>query len=156
MPDRPIVIGFDGSPGAQHAIREAAELLAGRPALVVTVWEPGMAYATSIPTSLDVPATPIDVTTAAEIDDALDERAHRLADQGAALAREAGFGSAEPVVTADESNVGETLVAFARERDAQAIVVGSRGLSGLKARLAGSTSKHVLQHADRPVVVIHE
>ena len=156
MPDRPIVIGFDGSASAQRAIREAAALLGTRPALVVTVWEPGLAYAASVPSSLDLPAAPVDVTTAAEIDDALDKRAHRLADEGAALAREAGFASAEPVVAADESNVAETLVEIARKRDAQAIVVGSRGLSGLKARLAGSTSKHVLQHADRPVVVIHD
>jgi nucleotide-binding universal stress UspA family protein len=155
MPDRPIVIGFDGSEPAQLAIREAAELLGGRPALIVTVWEQGLAYAASVPTSLDLPAAPVDVTTATEIDDALDQRAHRLAEQGAALAREAGFANAEPCVVADESNVGETLVDVARRRDAQAIVVGSRGLSGLKARLAGSTSKHVLQHADRPVVVVH-
>lgn len=156
MPDRPIVIGFDGSASAQLAIREAAALLGMRPALVVTVWEPGLAYAASVPSSLDLPAAPVDVATAAEIDDALDKRAHRLAEQGAALAKEAGFASAEPVVAADESNVAETLVEVARERDAQAIVVGSRGLSGLKARLAGSTSKHVLQHADRPVLVIHD
>ena len=156
MPDRPIVIGFDGSASAQLAIREAAALLGTRPALVVTVWEPGLAYAASVPSSLDLPAAPVDVTTAAEIDDALDKRAHRLAEQGAALAKDAGFASAEPVVAADESNVAETLVEVARERDAQAIVVGSRGLSGLKARLAGSTSKHVLQHADRPVLVIHD
>jgi nucleotide-binding universal stress UspA family protein len=156
MPDRPIVIGFDGSESAQRAIREAGALLGHRPALVVTVWEPGLAYAASVPSSLDLPAAPVDVTTATEIDDALDKRAHRLAEQGVALAREAGFASAEAVVTADESNVAETLVDVARERDAQAIVVGSRGLSGLKARLAGSTSRHVLQHADRPVLVIHD
>ena len=156
MPDRPIVIGFDGSSSAQLAIREAAGLLGARPALIVTVWEPGLAYAASVPSSLDLPAAPVDVTTAAEIDEALDQRAHRLAAQGVELAREAGFVSAEPVVAADESNVAETLVEVARKRDAQAIVVGSRGLSGLKARLAGSTSKHVLQHADRPVVVIHD
>jgi nucleotide-binding universal stress UspA family protein len=156
MPARPIVIGFDGSPSSQLAIREAAALLGARPALVVTVWEPGLAYAASIPTSLDLPAAPVDVTTATEIDDALDQRAHRLAEQGAALAREAGFAEAEPVVVADDSNVAETLVGLARDRDAQAIVVGSRGLSGLKARLAGSTSRAVLQHADRPVVVIHD
>src|SRR3954462_6746386 len=156
MSDRPIVIGFDGSDPAPLAIREAAELLGGRRALVVTIWEPGLAYAASVPSSLDLPASPVDVTTATEIDDALDQRAHRLADQGPALAREAGFAEAEPVVVADESNVGETLVEVARRREAQAIVVGSRGLSGLKARLAGSTSKHVLQHADRPVLVIHD
>src|SRR3954453_17293916 len=156
MPDRPIVIGFDGSPSAQLAIREGAELLGSRPPRLLTVWEPGLAYAASVPSSLDLPAAPVDVTTAAEIDDALDQRAHRVAEQGIALAREAGFAPAAPGGAADESNVAETLVEVARQRDAAAIVVGSRGLSGLKARLAGSTSKHVLQHADPPVGVIHD
>src|SRR5690242_4854887 len=102
MPDRPIVIGFDGSPAAQAAVSQAAALLGTSPALVVTVWEPGLAYAASVPSSLDLPAAPVDVTTAAEIDQALDERAHRLAKQGADLAREAGFATAEPVVVPDE------------------------------------------------------
>ena len=155
MPDRPIVIGFDGSAAAVVAVREAGGLLAGRAALIVTVWEAGLAYVSGVPATLDVPATPVDPATASEIDHALDERAHRLADRGVVLAREAGFASAEPVVVADSSNVADTIVEVAREREAQAIVVGSRGLSGLKARLAGSTSRHVIEHADRPVLVVH-
>src|SRR3954453_13660035 len=138
MPDRPIVIAFDGSDPAQAAVREAGALPSGHRALIVTVWEAGMAYVAGVPATLDIPATPIDVQTAAEIDDAMDDRAHRLAEQGAQIAREAGFGDAEPVVVADESNIAETIVEVARQRDAQAIVVGSRGLSGLKARFAGS------------------
>src|SRR3954454_8869398 len=110
MPDRPIVIGFDGSPSAPLAIREAAEVLGSRPPRIRTGWDPGLAYAASVPSSLDLPAAPVDVTTATEIDDALDQRSHRLADQAVALAREAVFTSADPVVTADESNVAETLV----------------------------------------------
>ena len=39
----PIIIGYDGSPVADHAIREAAALLGPRPALVVVVWESGAA-----------------------------------------------------------------------------------------------------------------
>jgi|SRR4051812_17167646 nucleotide-binding universal stress UspA family protein len=156
MPDRPIVIAFDGSKPAQAAVREAGALLAGHPALIVTIWEAGMAYVAGVPATLDIPATPVDVETAHEIDDAMDNRAHRLAEQGAQLAREAGFAAAEPLVVADESNVAETIVEVARSRDAGAIVVGSRGLSGLKARFAGSVSKHVLEHADRPVLVVHE
>jgi nucleotide-binding universal stress UspA family protein len=155
MPDRPIVIGFDGSESAQRAIREAGALLGHRPALVVTVWEPGLAYAASVPSSLDLPAAPVDVTTATEIDDALDKRAHRLAEQGVALAREAGFASAEAVVTADESNVAETLVDVARERDAQAIVVGARAHGG-PAALLGDTSRDLVRRADAPVVVVRE
>jgi nucleotide-binding universal stress UspA family protein len=44
----------------------------------------------------------------------------------------------------------------ASERRAAAIVVGSRGLSGLRARLEGSASNGVLKHASCPVIVVHE
>jgi hypothetical protein len=38
--------------------------------------------------------------------------------------------------------------------DAEAIVLGRRGLTGVKSLLLGSVSHAVLQHADRPVVVV--
>jgi len=39
MPD-PLLIAYDGSEDAKHAIRSAAGLLAVKNALVVTVWQP--------------------------------------------------------------------------------------------------------------------
>jgi nucleotide-binding universal stress UspA family protein len=50
-------------------------------------------------------------------------------------------------------------VALARLEEAEAdnadvIVMGSRGLTGVKSFLLGSVSHAVLQHADRPVVVV--
>jgi nucleotide-binding universal stress UspA family protein len=36
------------------------------------------------------------------------------------------------------------------------IVVGSRGLGGLKSMIVGSTSREVLAHADRPVLVVRQ
>jgi nucleotide-binding universal stress UspA family protein len=48
------------------------------------------------------------------------------------------------------------MVDLAREREAAAIVIGSRGLSGLRAKLEGSTSSAVLKHSSCPVVVVHD
>jgi hypothetical protein len=39
----PVLIAYDGSEVSRAAVRQAAELFAGRPALVATVWEPGVA-----------------------------------------------------------------------------------------------------------------
>jgi Universal stress protein family len=39
---------------------------------------------------------------------------------------------------------------------AEAIVVGSRGLSGLRERLEGSTSNAVAKRASCPVVLVHD
>jgi nucleotide-binding universal stress UspA family protein len=61
MASGPLVVGFDGSPAAEHALREGGRLLAPRPALVVVVWEAGLPFmAMSLPTSaLDIPPAPI-------------------------------------------------------------------------------------------------
>jgi nucleotide-binding universal stress UspA family protein len=54
----------------------------------------------------------------------------------------------------DEVRVAETILAVAEERDAGAVVVGSRGLGALKSRLFGSTSHDVLHRTHRPVLVV--
>jgi len=63
---------------------------------------------------------------------------------------------AEPIAMADVRDIARTIVEVARERNAATIVVGSRGLSGLRARFEGSTSKGVVKHAPCPVVVVHD
>ena len=153
----PILIGYDGSDTARRAVREAAELFGSRKALVVTVWEPGLLYETSVmtadPTALG--PEPVDPGAAREVDDASKAHADRAAEEGAALAKSLGLQS-EPVAVADEGNVADAIVELARKRDVAAIVVGSRGLSGLRARLEGSTSNAVMKHASCPVVLVHD
>jgi nucleotide-binding universal stress UspA family protein len=58
---------------------------------------------------------------------------------------------AEPVVL--EGNVPERIAELAREREADEIVVGSRGLGRFAAAL-GSVAHALLQQADHPVVVV--
>ena len=43
--DAPVLIAYDGSDTARHAVREAARLLGSREVLVVTIWEPALAAA---------------------------------------------------------------------------------------------------------------
>ena len=45
--DEPVLIAYDGSDTARRAVREAAKLFGSRQVLVVTVWEPGLAYETT-------------------------------------------------------------------------------------------------------------
>jgi nucleotide-binding universal stress UspA family protein len=156
MASGPILIGYDGSPAADHAVREAGALLGKRPALVVSVWQEGAGFeAVELPTpTLDVPLAPIDIRTAIEIEESLKERARRLAQHGAELARQAGL-DAEGLAVADEADVtiAETLVDVAKGRDAAAIVVGAHGHSRLGEALLGSTSHDVIRRAECPVVV---
>jgi hypothetical protein len=44
--EAPVLIAYDGSDVSRAAVRRAAELFGGRPAVVATVWEPGLAAMT--------------------------------------------------------------------------------------------------------------
>jgi nucleotide-binding universal stress UspA family protein len=154
----PVVIGYDGSEASVYAIREAGPLLSGRPALVVVVYKAGVGFELlETPTVTGLPPASLDVRTAMEIDRELAERSRRLSQQGAALAREAGFSMAEGLAVSDDLDtpIGQTLVDVARERHAQALVVGAHGHGGLAA-LLGSTSRDVVRRSDRPVVVVRQ
>ena len=154
MPSGPVVLGFDGSPASERAVREGGALLAPRVALVVVVWEAGLALAAlQLPTAgVGLPPVLIDLRAGLELEDAMRERAERLAQRGAELARQAGL-DAEPLVVADEVSVPDTLVRLAQERESQAVLVGARGHGPLAKALLGSTAEGVIRRAPCPVVV---
>ena len=154
-PDGPVLIAFDGSAAAREAVAAAARLLKPRRTIVVTVWDAGLAYATA-GTPPDVGMTPsVDPATVLNVDRALHEQAERVSAEGADLARALEL-DAEPMAVVDAGGVAQTILDLAHDHEAAAIVVGSRGLSGLRARLEGSTSKAVSKRASCPVIVVHE
>ena len=153
--DGPTLIAFDGSAAARRAVAAAAALLKPRTTLVLTVWEAALARAAMAPPP-DVAMTPaVDPSAMLTFDEGLRGHAERVADDGAELARSLGL-DAEPLVMVDVRDVARTIVEVARDHRAAAIVVGSRGLSGLRARFEGSTSKGVMKHAPCPVIVVHD
>jgi nucleotide-binding universal stress UspA family protein len=152
--ERPVVIAYDGSHEAQAAVRAAATLFADRPLLVVSVWEPGLALTmASLQDPTGVAYMPPTAAETEAIDTAQSHHATAAAEDGARLARELGA-TAEPISVADEAKVADTIVALADERDASAVIVGSRGLGGVKSRLLGSTSRDLLHRTQRPVLVV--
>jgi len=155
MPDaQPILVAFDGSDTAQAAVESAARLFPSRRLVVTSIWEPGLAIAMASTTDMTgvgyVAPTPEEMAT---MDRAQRDHAIDAAETGARLARELGA-DAEPNPISDEGKIGETLAAIADQLDAAAIVVGSRGLGAFKAGLFGSTSRDVLGHTRRPVLVV--
>jgi nucleotide-binding universal stress UspA family protein len=150
----PIVIGYDGSQAAEYAVRDAGPLLAPRPALVVTVWEAGAAFlAMELPAAgAGLPAAPIDIRSAMELDQKLSRRAQETAQRGAELARDSGL-EAEGLAVADDITPAQTLVRLARERDAQALLLGAHGQGRLSEVILGSTTRAVTREAPCPVVV---
>lgn len=53
-----------------------------------------------------------------------------------------------------EGHAGEMIVEFAKENDCDLIIMGNRGLSGLKELFLGSISHYVVQRSHCPVFVV--
>jgi nucleotide-binding universal stress UspA family protein len=153
----PVLIAYDGSEVSRAAVRHAAELFAGRPTVLVTVWEPALATVSmGLPgTTMGMDTLPPDPATAEVVDRLQREHAGTVADAGVEFARSVGL-AAEPQAVPDEVNVADTLIGIARERGAAVVVVGSHGISGLRSRLLGSVSRKLIEHCDRPVLVIRD
>jgi nucleotide-binding universal stress UspA family protein len=151
----PILIAYDGSPAARAAVTEAGALFAPRQAIVLTVWEAGLSEFMLVPdaTGMGTTMLPYDPAVVREVDRAGEDHAKDIAHDGLTLAQQAGL-EAEVVVVRDVTHPADAIVATAGERHAAAIVVGSRGLKGLRSKLLGSTSSELLRKAGRPVVVV--
>lgn len=143
----PVLLCFDGSEDAAHAIEEAGRVLRPGPAIVLTGWRPVVYAMGGYGAAM---GTPADTT---EVDRQIRESSTDAAADGVRRAEAAGF-SAESLVVEATGPIWSSVVQCAEERDAAAIVVGSRGLGGFKSALLGSVSHGVVQHARRPVLVV--
>lgn len=142
-----ILIAYDGSNDAKQAVQSAAKLFPKSDVTIVTVWHrllDTLAYA-----GMDMGV----VVDYDQVDDATKNRAQETASEGVELAAGAGLkAGAEAVVV--ETTVAEAILSAASELDADAVVLGSRGRSGVRSLVLGSVSHQVLHHADRPVLIV--
>ena len=132
----PLLVGFDGTPGAQAAAAEALALASDLGAEVVFAF----AY-WSNPQGGDV----------ADMLAALRELGEGHLRDAQALAEAAGVRSGIELVNAAPS-VG--LVDLGDRYDARMIVVGSYGEAPLKGALIGSTAHKLVHLSERPVLVV--
>jgi len=150
-----IIICYDGSKDAQAAADEVTRLFHEKPATVLTVWEPSTETIVSLEMGLasgfGLDYNALDDTT--DLDADLLERARRTAQEGVQRLHAAGMG-ADPLVEERNGSIARTLLAVADRVNADAVVVGTRGRGAAKSALLGSVSHDVVQHADRPVVVV--
>ena len=137
-----IVVGVDESEGAKAALRFALEEARLRQAKlrVVHAWQFGYIGAPGFEGSL--PAVGGDLAEFHEAAEAaLDETLRGVVADGVAIERRVDQGAAAPALI-EES------------RDADLLVVGSRGHGGFAQLLLGSVSQQCAQHAFCPVVIV--
>lgn len=139
--ESPILFAYDGSDGARRAIARAGSLFKSRRALVVSVVAPAPPVGIGSGPALDA------------MDAALDQETLAMAEEGARLATEQGF-EAEAAFLRSEP-VWQGILDKSEEIDAEAIVLGSKGRTGLSYVLLGSVATAVSQHTKRSVLIVH-
>jgi nucleotide-binding universal stress UspA family protein len=147
-----ILLCYDGSEDAQAAVELTLSLFAGQPITVLAVWEPYSEVISNEGWGLGFGYAP-PPGDFEQIDDSVRSHAQGAVDDAVRRFTEKGF-TAEGRVESMRGSVAATVLAVGDELDAGAIVLGTRGRSGIKSLLLGSVSNAVLQHADRPVLVV--
>jgi nucleotide-binding universal stress UspA family protein len=137
-----IVVGTDGSPGAEAAIQKAIELTSGSGATVHLVCAfPGPSALERI--GMTARQEPADLRGVAYDVLARDERRFR----------EAGF---EVEKHAREGDPAQTIIDVATEQSADLIVVGARGNTGMRRFLLGSVSSKLSHHSPSSLLIVRD
>lgn len=141
-PRPPVVVGLDGSDGALAALDWAADEAARRdlPLRVVHAW------------SIPLPPVPMGPAVVGPSDEALKDAAQELLDEAVSRVREQ---RPEVDVTGVLQTSPPATALLHEAREAELVVVGSRGLDSFSELLIGSVSVQVATHAPCPVAVVH-
>ena len=137
-----VYVGIDGSNHSQIALNWAMREAGYRhqPLTVVAVQE--------------VPITGWGGMMVLPGDDELKEKARQAA-QEAADKTMAELGDAAPPAVTVQATIGQAATELIEaSKDADLLVVGSRGVGGFTRLILGSTSGQVTQHAHCPVVIV--
>jgi nucleotide-binding universal stress UspA family protein len=140
---RSIVVGTDGSEPADEAVRQATDMASREGAqlhLVTAYPDPQILRERTTGTGGGA-YTIIDLRDVAE---SLVQRA----------ARDALRKSVEVETHVREGQPAEVIIDVANQEQADLIVVGSRGLTGIKRYLLGSVSSKVSEHAPCSVMIV--
>jgi nucleotide-binding universal stress UspA family protein len=137
---RKILVAYDGSEGAGHALRAAVGLAGSTGAELVSLSV--IEHLPYFPTAVD------------EVDEArerVDRFFRKITGEARALADSAGL-RLEAVVR--RGHEVETIVKFAKEGGFDLLVVGFTGHSNVLGRIMGGTVQNIVRHAPCPVLVV--
>jgi nucleotide-binding universal stress UspA family protein len=132
-----IVVGYDGSDGAKRALERAAALTGPEDQVVVVA-------------AAEMRARPV-LTEGAQLDPSEISRRRRDVDEANTFLAERGI---QGDVVLGQGDPATLIGEVAKERVADLIIVGNRGLNPLQRLMHGSVSSKVVERAESDVLVV--
>lgn len=142
----PVMFCDDGSDNARQAVRRGREVMRGA-GVVVSLWR---SLVVNVPYMVVGGGAVVGMTE--ELDKGKERQASETAAEGAQAAAVGATDCDSESVRCD-GPTWRGLLDTANDRDAAAIVVGTRGMTGIAGAL-GSVATAVSQHSPRPVLVV--
>ena len=153
---RSIVVGTDGSEPANEAVRQATDLASREGAqlhLVTAYHDPQIVQETTVWTNDPKGVIDTGRTGGSPQPETVDLR--EVAESVVKRAARAALSKGVEVEThAREGHPAEVIIEVAKQVEADLIVVGSRGLTGIQRYLLGSVSSRVSEHASCSVMIV--
>ncbi len=138
-----VVVGTDGSPNAEAAVRRATEIAKGSGAVLhlVSAYPDDPTYSETISSSAK--RDPINLREVAE--SVLTRMERNIESEGV-----------EVITHAREGDPAHVILDVAEEQDADLIVVGARGATGFTRFLLGSVPGKLSHYANRDLMIVRE
>ena len=139
-----ILVAIDGSTHAKHALEYAVEACLKYDAelLIVSVVPP--------PSPLIIPGPGFDIVNyITELENAfqnvLTEAEEYVQEKSPGIKVSTQLGSGRPA---------DVIIKIAEKENVDLIVMGSRGYGGITGWILGSTSRHVVEHCTKPILIV--
>jgi nucleotide-binding universal stress UspA family protein len=144
-----ILICYDGSASAKHALEVARKVLDGGHVILLNVWIPPYRM---LPDAFSTNEN-ADAQAYEHLEKSIKERAREILTEGQALAERLGM-VVTPRAECDQTGVAQTILQVADELDCDLIVTGTHGHTAVPSGLLGSVSSALVHLARRPVLVV--
>lgn len=146
-----MLIAFDGSGEARHALEYAAALLRPRHVEILTAWEPLHRQAARAVSMSGLHQA--DWGTGLETDDPAYEQARAICREGVEVAESLGL-KARAHMVESATTIWSAIVDATAELRPDVIVTGTRAISGFKSLWQSSTADNIVHNARIPVFVV--
>jgi nucleotide-binding universal stress UspA family protein len=146
-----ILVPVDGSDHAEKAVEFAANSALQNDAtmLLLHVFKP-----TAIPPAVHdyIKAEGLHESPSSVYHQSLETTGQEILDEAAAKAKSLGVSKVEMALV--EGDPAETIIEYAKEHEYDIIIIGSRGLGGVKSLFLGSVSTKVCHATDRTCITV--